>query len=78
MGLAAEVLAEWREAERVLSILPDEAPERPRVVAAVEEMRQLYRYVSGDLTTKTANVIAQTRARIEETQALLQAVRANR
>jgi hypothetical protein len=75
VALTAEVLAEWREAERVLGILTDDAPERPAVVAAVEEMRQLYRHVAGDMTATTANVIAQSRARIDATHALLRAIR---
>jgi hypothetical protein len=78
MALTAEVLAEWREAERTLSILSDDAPERPAVAAAAEEMRQLYHYVSVDLTVATENVIARTRTRIEETRALLRAVRDSR
>jgi hypothetical protein len=74
VALSAEVLAEWREAERVLSVLPDDAPERPAILAAAEGLRQLYQYVAFDLTTSTATKIAQARARIDETHALLKSV----
>jgi hypothetical protein len=75
VALTAEVLAEWREAERVLGVLADDAPERPAVAAAVEEMRELYRHVARDMTAATANAIAQTRTRIDATHALLREVR---
>ena len=78
MALAAEVLAEWREAERVLKVLPEDAPERPAAAAAVEEMRQLYQYVAIDLATATTSAIAQTRARIEATHALVLRIQARR
>jgi hypothetical protein len=74
MALAAEVLSEWREAERVLRLLPDDAPQRPAVVAAVEGMRQLYQFVAFDLASSTADAIAQSRDRIEETRTLLRGV----
>jgi hypothetical protein len=42
-ALAAEVLEEWREAERLLTLLTPEDPERDLVSQAVEDMRLLYR-----------------------------------
>jgi hypothetical protein len=74
MALAAEVLYEWREAERTLRLLPDDSPQRPTVEAAVEEMRALYHRVT-EKAPETANAIGNARARIEETRALLRAIR---
>jgi hypothetical protein len=77
MALAAEVLREWREAERTLVLLPPESPERASVEAAVEEMRDLYQRITR-VVPATARSIATARARIEETRALLGAVREGR
>lgn len=77
MALAAEVLHEWREAERTLRLLPPDAPEREPVEAALQEMRALYQRVTSAGPT-TANAIVATRDRIEETRALLRSVQNKR
>jgi hypothetical protein len=75
MALTAEVLSEWREAERTLRLLPDDAPERPAVEAAIEEMRFLYHRVTSDTVPDTVTAIEQTKLRVAETRALLRRVR---
>ena len=77
MALAAEVLYEWREAERTLVLLPSESPERASVEAAIEAMRDLYQRITRTVPS-TASSIANTRARIDEAHALLRAVRDGR
>jgi hypothetical protein len=44
---AAEVLHEWRRAERLLAVLPDDAPERPDIELRIEQLRDLYQHVTG-------------------------------
>jgi hypothetical protein len=77
MALAAQVLYEWREAERLLYLLPDDAPERAAIEAAVEDMRHMYQRITRAVRP-TAETIATSRARIEETHSLLRAVREGR
>jgi hypothetical protein len=75
-ALAVEVLEEWREAERVLRLLPPDAAERDAIAAAIEEMRELYQHVTGGAIHDTGFALVETAARIEETRQLLSEARA--
>ena len=66
---AAEVLHEWRRAERLLTALPDDAPERPEVEVHVEQLRVLYHRVTG-------STIPSTHIRLESTQRQIERARA--
>jgi Tfp pilus assembly pilus retraction ATPase PilT len=62
-----EVLALWREAERLLDELPQPSPERIRVQLAVEELRGIYQR----LTTRadgTHAKVAATEVTLESAQ----------
>ncbi len=62
-SLAVEVLSRWRAVERYRTALPDDAPERPRAVAMVEELRLLH----ADLTARADR----SRERIERANAMI-------
>ena len=74
MALAAKILGEWRDAERVLKLLPPDAPERPAVVAAIESMRLLYQQVTHITVPETDDRLAAARDAIESTKLLLRRV----
>ncbi len=59
-GLISEVLAAWREAERVVTEHP-EGPDHDRAVLAVEQLRALY----AELTSGAGGQPDSLRARLE-------------
>ncbi|HEV7809526.1 MAG TPA: hypothetical protein VGO64_02915 [Candidatus Limnocylindrales bacterium] len=66
-----EVLALWREGERILEQLPDDAPDRPMVEAEVESLRDLYHRLTS--TIESSGIALETsRARIESSRATLE------
>jgi hypothetical protein len=67
---AAEVLHEWRRAERLLTVLPDDAPERSEVEVQIEQLRILYQRVSATIPS-TAVRLQSTRAQIARSRAYL-------
>ena len=70
-----EVLALWRQAERLLDELPARSPERTVVSAEALELKRIYmRLTGGD--DVTAHMIGSTQLRIEETKAVLEAAQA--
>jgi hypothetical protein len=73
--LAADVLREWREAERLLELLPAESPDRLRVARALEEMQTLYQRVTETVPT-TDTTLRASFGRIDATRALLRETRA--
>ena len=75
MALAPEILEEWREAERLLTLLPGGSDDAIAVEGVVEEMRGLYHRVTDDAAA-TAEIISDTRARIVETRMVLDQTRA--
>jgi hypothetical protein len=68
---AAEVLREWRRAERLLTALPHDAPERPEVEVHVEQLRVLYHRVTGSTIPSTEIRLESTRRQIERARAYL-------
>jgi hypothetical protein len=70
-----EVLALWREAERVLDDLPEVDPDRRIVSADVAALRRMYRLMT-DTATGTDATLAQSAEVIEESRAILRRVRA--
>ena len=70
MALAvAEILEEWRRAERILAVVPPTAPERPVLEADVAALRATYQR----LTTST---IPRTTARIDASFRQVEQIRA--
>ena len=67
---AAEVLHEWRRAERLLAVLPDDAPERSEVEVQVEQLRILYQRVSAAIPS-TQTRLQSTRTQIARSRAYL-------
>jgi hypothetical protein len=65
---AAEVLQEWRRAERLLSVLADDAPERTEVEVHVEELRIFYQRVTGATIPSTELRLASTRRQISRSK----------
>ena len=68
---AAEVLHEWRRAERLLTVLPDDAPERSEVEVHVDQLRVLYQRVTGGMIPSTEMRLESTRRQIERARAKL-------
>ena len=70
-----EVLALWRQAERLLVELPARAPERRVVSAEALELKRLYKRLTaeGDVT---AHMIGSSHLRIQESRAVLEAAQA--
>jgi len=69
-----EVLALWREAERVLQQLPRGAPERKLVSAEVVNLRRTYRRLTAE-SRATAETLAESRVTIESAQVTLERAR---
>ena len=68
---AVEVLNEWRRAERLLTVLPDDAPERTEVEVQVEQLRILYQRVTGATIPSSAIRLASTRRQVSRSRACL-------
>jgi hypothetical protein len=68
---AAEILHEWRRAERLLTVLPDDAPERTEVEVQVDQLRILYQRVTGATIPSTEARLQSTRAQIARSRAFL-------
>ena len=70
-----EILALWRQAERLLDELPARAPEHRIVRAEVLELKRMYKRLTaeGDVT---GHMIGTTHLRIQESKAVLEAARA--
>jgi hypothetical protein len=66
-----DVLAVWREAERALESLPEEAPERPIIQIQVARLRRLYLRMTNEAVPATWNLITATRDAIADTKAIL-------
>ena len=71
---ATEVLREWRRAERLLTLLPEHAPERPEVEIHVEQLRILYQRVTGSTIPSTELRLAATRRQIERSKESLDGI----
>jgi hypothetical protein len=70
-----EVLALWREAERVLEDLPEVDPDRGIVCADVVSLRRMYRSLT-DTAAGTEAALTQSAALVAESRAILRRVRA--
>jgi hypothetical protein len=70
-----DVLALWREAERLLEALPDESAERVAVHAEAAHLRELYRSLSAQ-ATMTGPTLASSTEAIERSRRLLERVKA--
>jgi multidrug resistance efflux pump len=68
---AAEVLQEWRRAERLLTVLPVDAPERPDVADHVHQLRALYQRVTAESSTTSESRLAANRLQLERSSAYL-------
>ena len=75
MLLVEQVLAVWRDGERLLEALPEIHPDHETVAMSVAELRALYAEMT-DLTALTRNKLQVSRRMLERSQATLQAVRA--
>jgi hypothetical protein len=71
---AAEVLHEWRRAERLLSVLADDAPERTEVEVHVEQLRILYQRVTETTIPSSELRLAATRRQISRSKDYLDGV----
>ncbi len=68
---AARVLDEWRHAERLLRLLPDDAPERSEVELHVDQLRALFHHLTDVVSPMTGERLATSRSQIERIHALL-------
>ncbi len=73
-ALAAEVLEEWREGERLLRLLEPESSDGAAVTASIEEMRELYQHLTRAVP-ETDALLLRTAERIERTRYLLRNAR---
>ncbi|HEX5015392.1 MAG TPA: hypothetical protein VFV72_14690 [Candidatus Limnocylindrales bacterium] len=71
-----EVLAMWRDAERVLDALPDEAPERPIILIQVARLRRYYARLTNDAAPASWQLLESTHEAIAETRRILGDARA--
>jgi hypothetical protein len=69
------VLEEWRRAERLLSLLPTEAPERDEVAEQVDLLRALYQRLTATAVGVTTRLTA-SQATIERSVRLMDQVTA--
>ena len=71
-----EVLALWRQAERLLDELPARAPERKAVSAEALELKRIYKRLTaeGDVA---AHMIGSSDLRIQESRSVLEAAQAS-
>jgi hypothetical protein len=74
--LIEEVLAAWRDGERVLADLPEVHPDHESVALAVAELRALYAQLT-DISSQSRRRLRATNAALERTAALLERVRAS-
>lgn len=75
MMVVEEVLATWRDAERLLDELPPLDPDRETVRLTVMSMRDTYQQVTTGEAMRTQAVVADSLAMIEQTRALLASIR---
>ena len=68
---AAEVLHEWRRAERLLTLLPADAPERPEVEDHVQQLRALYQRVTVESSAPSESRLEAIRLQLERSSAYL-------
>jgi hypothetical protein len=66
-----EVLALWREGERILEQLPQDAPDRPMVEAEVESLRALYHRLTSKIE-ESGIALETSRSRIDSSRATLE------
>jgi hypothetical protein len=66
-----EVLAMWREAERALDALPEEAPERQIVLIQVARLRRYYQRLTKETVPATWQLLESTHQAIEDTRQIL-------
>jgi hypothetical protein len=66
-----EVLAVWREGERLLEELPADSPDRRPVQIQVYQLRRIYRRLTDTKIPQTAEHIATSREAVERARATL-------
>ena len=66
-----EVLAVWREAERVLEALPGDSPERRPVQLEVYRLRRMYRRLTDAKTSRSEEHLAQSLETLERARGTL-------
>jgi len=72
--LVEQVLAVWRDGERLLEALPSAHPDRETVVTSVAELRSLYAQMT-DLGVLSRSKLETSRRMLERSNATLAAVR---
>jgi hypothetical protein len=70
----AEILEEWRRAERVVELLPRTAPERATIEADVEALRATYRRLTTSTIPRTSGRIDSSLRHIEQIRARLEEI----
>ena len=65
-----EVLAAWREAERVLDTLPPLSPDHESVRRAVVDLQQTYQAITGNAAA-SAEIIARTHQTLDDAHRVL-------
>lgn len=76
MTMVEEVLATWRDAERLLDTLSPVGPDHETVRLTVEVLQASYRDLTGE-HARTDEVIASSRATISEAHRVIDEIRAN-
>jgi hypothetical protein len=72
--LVEQVLAVWRDGERLLDALPEVHPDHETVAMSVAELRALYAQMTG-LSALSRNKFETSRRALERSRATLEAVR---
>jgi hypothetical protein len=75
MTMVEEILATWRDAERLLDVLPAVSSDHETVRLTVVELQATYRNRTGD-QARSEDVLASSRATISEAHRVLEAIRA--
>jgi hypothetical protein len=71
MIVVEEVLAAWRDAERLLDELPPVGNDHETVVLVVASLRDTYARITNDAIRTSPTVIAETRDTIQSSRELL-------
>jgi len=71
-----EVLAAWRAAERALSELPEEAPERPLIQIQAARLRRIHGRLMNERAPVTWQLLRSTHEAIADTRRILDEARA--
>jgi hypothetical protein len=77
-ALVAEVLEDWRAAERLLDELPPTAPDHETVALLIADLREMYQSLTEERIPVTDEILRESRATLERAGALIQRLHATK